>query len=156
MVGRKGSPRGRRGPSGLVGVQPMEIGDNVWVEDVGSGDPGPLRTISLPIDKVLETPSLVVVVQPAPNRVGGTTINEVRKHRIWQWAPDVSSEPASIWRHGKWGGCPWNARALHGPQAHQGLDPVAEYPPLQEVACQAGQGVGLDRSVGLTLCDPGR
>jgi len=55
-------PRACRDPSGLVGVQPMEFGDETRPHDVVNGDPGPLLwTISFPVDEVLETPSGSIV-----------------------------------------------------------------------------------------------
>jgi len=75
-----------------------------------SGDPGPLLwTVSLPINKVLETPSSTVGVQQVPNRVRRTTIDEARKAE--QQAPGGSPRPALLWRHGKRGGCTWSAGA---------------------------------------------
>jgi len=60
----------------------MEFGDEVRVQDVVSGKPGPLLwTASLPVDQVLSTPSLVAGAQQVSNGVGGTTIDEAGERR---------------------------------------------------------------------------
>lgn len=48
----------------LAQIVPMEVLDNGGVQDEEVGDPGALlRTVSLPVDEVLKTPTLMVHIQ---------------------------------------------------------------------------------------------
>ena len=71
----------------------IEIPEENRGHDLGPRNPAPLfRSVSLPVNEVLETPTTATNFQELPYRPLGMAIHQLRRGRSWSWRYQITSD----------------------------------------------------------------